>query len=131
LILLTLLGLWAITMGAALIVARDRLTSEHASLRDELLARGVAFLAASLGIFSFSLAATLITTSLFVFSIALPAWLLSVLPLFLPPLRRRDGRLRVSSETWVRVSVGMSVAGGVAVALFVLVRLLLTRPELV
>ena len=125
-----MLGLWATAIGAALMVARARLASGAPTLRDELLARGVAFLAATMALSGFSLAAIVLTTTTLILAIAPPAWVLSVLPLFIPPLHRRNGDLLVSSETWIQVSVAATVASGLAMSLFILVRLLMTRPEL-
>jgi hypothetical protein len=129
--LLIMLGLWAVTVGTALFVARARLDRDDASLRDELLARGVAFLAASVALFGFGLAATVLTTTSLMVLIAPPAWVLSVLPLFIPSLHRRNGDIRVSSEAWIQVSVVVTVASGLYMSLFILVRLILTGPELV
>ena len=129
--LLVLLGLWLVTVGAALLVARNRLTRGDTTLRDELLARGVALVAASVALSGFGLAAALLTRTGMVMALVPGAWVLSVLPLFIPPLRRRTGGVLVSSETWVLVSVLITVGGGLFMALFILVRLLLTGPELV
>ena len=125
-----MLGMWLASVGSALVVARFRLSSQNPTLRDELLARGVAFLAVTFALSGFSLASIAFTTTSLVIVVALPGWALSVLPLLAPPIRRSTGGLLVSSETWVYVSVGLSVATGLAMAFYVLARLLMTRPEL-
>ena len=131
LILIFFLVLWGVTVGTAMLVARDRLDSPSASLWDELLARGVAFVAASLALLGFGLAASVASTTIHVLIIVPPIWALSVLPLFLPSLRRADGAILVSSQSWIVVSVGVTILGGMSIALFLLVRLILTGPELV
>ncbi len=125
-----MLGMWLASVGSALVVARFRLSSQNPTLRDELLARGVAFLAVTFALSGFSLASIAFTTTTLVIVVALPGWALTVLPLLAPPIRRSTGGLLVSSETWVYVSVGLSVATGLAMAFYVLARLLMTRPEL-
>ena len=125
-----MLGMWLASVGSALVVARFRLSSQNPTLRDELLARGVAFLAVTFALSGFSLASIVFTTTSLVIVVALPGWALTVLPLLAPPIRRSTGGLLVSSETWVYVSVGLSVATGLAMAFYVLARLLMTRPEL-
>ena len=125
-----MLGMWLASVGSALVVARFRLSSQNPTLRDELLARGVAFLAVTFALSGFSLASIAFTTTSLVIVVALPGWALTVLPLLAPPIRRSTGGLLVSSETWVYVSVGLSVATGLAMAFYVLARLLMTRPEL-
>jgi hypothetical protein len=130
LILIFMLVMWVVAVGAALLVARARLTADAPTLVDELVARAVAFVAVSAALLGFSLASLLFTTTTIVLSVALPGWVISMLPLFAPPIRRPSGRLLVSSETWVQVSVALSVVTGLAMAAFVLVRLLMTRPEI-
>ena len=125
-----MLGMWLASVGSALVVARFRLSSQNPTLRDELLARGVAFLAVTFALSGFSLASIAFTTTSLVIVVALPGWALTVLPLLAPPIRRSTGGLLISSETWVYVSVGLSVATGLAMAFYVLARLLMTRPEL-
>ena len=131
LILIIFLVLWGATVGTALLVARDRLDSPSASLMDELLARGVAFVAASLALLGFGLAASVASTTTHVLIIVPPTWALSVLPLFVPSLRRADGTILVSSQSWIVVSVGVTILGGLSISLSLLVRLILTGPELV
>ena len=61
----------------------------------------------------------------------MPAWLISALILCLPPLGRADGGFRVSSLTWVFCSMIVTVLGGLGLALFVLISLIVSNPELV
>ncbi len=128
--MMIMLAMWFAAVSTVLFVARSRLSSPAPTLRDELLARGFAFLALTAVLSAISLASIAFTTTTLVIVVALPGWALSVLPLLAPPLRRSTGGLLVSSETWVYVSVGLSVATGLAMAFYVLVRLLMTRPEL-
>ena len=130
LILIFMLGMWVVAVGAALLVARARLSSGAPTLGDELVARGVAFAAVSAALLGFSVASLLFTTTTIVLTVALPGWVISMLPLFVPPIRRPSGRLLVSSETLVQVSVALSVVTGLAMALFVFARLIMTRPEI-
>ena len=131
LIIIIFLVLWGFTVGTALIVARNRLDSPLVSLWDELLARGVAFMGASLALIGFGLAASMASTTTHVLIIVPPTWTLSVVPLFLPPLRRASGAIVVSSQNWIVVSVGVTVLGGLTISLSLLVRLILTGPELI
>ena len=125
-----MLGMWVVAIGAALLVARARLSSGAPTLADELVARAVAFAAVSTALLGFSVASLLFTTTTMVLTVALPGWVISMLPLFVPPIRRPSGRLLVSSETWVHVSVVLSVVTGLAMAFFVFVRLIMTGPEI-
>ena len=75
--------------------------------------------------------ATIITSTGEVFFVIAPAWLISALLLCLPPLGRADGRVRVSSQAWVFCSMVVTVLGGLGMALFVLISLIITNPELV
>ena len=129
-ILIFMLGMWVVAIGAALLVARARLSSGAPTLADELVARAVAFAAVSTALLGFSVASLLFTTTTMVLTVALPGWVISMLPLFVPPIRRPSGRLLVSSETWVHVSVVLSVVTGLAMAFFVFVRLIMTGPEI-
>ena len=129
-ILIFMLGMWVVAIGAALLVARARLSSGAPTLADELVARAVAFAAVSTALLGFSVASLLFTTTTMVLTVALPGWAISMLPLFVPPIRRPSGRLLVSSETWVHVSVVLSVVTGLAMAFFVFVRLIMTGPEI-
>ena len=129
-ILIFMLGMWVVAIGAALLVARARLSSGAPTLADELVARAVAFAAVSAALLGFSVASLLFTTTTMVLTVALPGWVISMLPLFVPPIRRPSGRLLVSSETWVHVSVVLSVVTGLAMAFFVFARLIMTRPEI-
>ena len=125
-----MLGMWVVAIGAALLVARARLSSGAPTLADELVARAVAFAAVSTALLGFSVASLLFTTTTMVLTVALPGWAISMPPLFVPPIRRPSGRLLVSSETWVHVSVVLSVVTGLAMAFFVFVRLIMTGPEI-
>lgn len=125
-----MLGMWVVAVGAALLVARARLSSGAPTLADELVARAVAFAAVSTALLGFSVASLLFTTTTMVLTVALPGWAISMLPLFVPPIRRPSGGLLVSSETWVQVSVVLSIVTGLAMAFFVFVRLIMTGPEI-
>ena len=126
-----LLLMWLGTVGSAVIMARARLGSGDASWKDEALARGLAFGAASVALGGFGLAGTIVTDTAQVFLVVGPAWLISALLLCLPPLGRSDGGIRVSSQTWVFCSMGVTVLGGLGMSLFVLIRLIMSGPELV
>jgi hypothetical protein len=129
--LLVLLGLWLAAVGSSLLMARDRLSKEYPTLRDEVLVRGVAFVGSSAVLASFGAAATILTTTKLAISLVPWAWVLSITPLFIPPIRWKNGQVLVSSETWVLVSVLLTVGSGVFLAFSILVRLLLTNPQLV
>lgn len=129
--LLVLLGLWLAAVGSSLLVARYRLSNDNPTWRSELLARGVALVASSTILASFGAAATILTTTGLAMSLVPWAWAFSVTPLFIPPIRWKNGQMLVSSETWVLISVLLTVGSGVFLALSILVRLLLTDPQLV
>ena len=129
--LLVLLGFWLAAVGSSLLMARARLSKENPALLDEVLARGVAFVASSAILASFGAAAIVLTTTKLAISLVPWAWALSITPLFIPPIRRKNGQLLVPSETWVLISVLLTVGSGVFLALSILVRLLLTNPQLV
>ena len=131
LFVMLLILMWLGTVGSAVIVARARLGAGDASWRDEALVRALAFGAASAALGGFGLAGTIVTDDADVFFVVAPAWIISALLLCLPPLARSDGSVRVSSQAWVFCSMGAAVLGGLAMALFVLIRLILSGPELV
>ena len=131
LVLLLLLAVWAVAVGGALVVARTRLGREGATFRDELVARGFALVALSVALSAMGLAAALFTASTDVLLLMPVLWAVSAAPLAVPPLRRRDGSERVSSFGWVLTSVLLSASSAPVLALFVLVRLILTNPEIV
>ena len=126
-----LLLMWLGTVGSAVIVARARLGADDTTWKDEALVRGLALGAASVALGGFGLAGTIVTTTGQVFFVVAPAWLISALLLCLPPLGRSGGGVRVSSQAWVFCAMGVTVLGGLGMALFVLVRLILSGPELV
>lgn len=123
--------MWLVTVGSAVFVARDRLGADNPSWKDEALVRVLALAAASVALGGFGLAGALITSTDEVFLVIAPAWLLSALILCLPPLGRADGPVRISSQTLVFCSMGVTVLGSLAMALFVLIRLILSNPELI
>ena len=131
LIVMLLILMWLGTVGSAVFMARARLGADDASWKDEALVRVLAFGAASVALGGFGLAGALITTTDEVFFVVAPAWLISALILCLPPLGRSDGAVRVSSQTLIFCSMGVTVLGGLGMALFVLIRLILSNPELV
>lgn len=129
--LLVLLGLWVVAVGSSLLVARYRLSNDNPTWRSEVLARGVTFVASTAILSSFGAAATILTTTRLAMSLVPWVWVLSIIPLFIPPIRWKNGQVLVSSETWVLISVLLTVGSGVFLALTILVRLLLTDPQLV
>ena len=131
LFVMLLILMWLVTVGSAVFVARDRLGGDDTSWKDEALARALAFGAASAALGGFGLAGAVITSTDEVFFVIAPAWLISALILCLPPLGRPDGAPRVSSQTLVFCSMGVTVLGGLGMALFVLIRLILSNPELI
>ena len=130
LLVVLLLLMWLGTIGSAVIVARARL-DDDATWKDEALVRVLALGAASVALGGFGLAGTIVTDTADVFLVVGPAWLISALLLCLPPVGRSDGGVRVSSQAWVFCSMGVTVLGGLGMALFVLVRLILSGPEIV
>ena len=131
LLVMLLLLMWLGTVGSTVLVARARLDADDASWKDEALVRALAFGAASVALGGFGLAGALITSTGEVFFVIAPAWLISALLLCLPPLRRAGGGVRVSSQAWVLCSMVVTVLGGLGMALFVLISLIVSNPELV
>jgi len=124
------LGFWIVSVGATLFIARDRLDMPKTRFKDELLARSVAFCAATASLGGFGLLATVVTSTP-QFLIIIPLiWILSVLPLFLPPIRRGDHSAIISSSNWVATSVAVTVLGGFFMSLSILVRLILRETEI-
>ena len=123
--------MWLGTVGSTVILARARLGADDASWKDEALVRLLALAAASVALGGFGLAGALITSRDEVFFVIAPAWLVSALLLCLPPLGRSDGTVRVSSQAWVFCSMAVTVLGALSMALFVLVSLIVSNPELV
>ena len=126
-----LILMWLGTVGSTVIIARARLGVDDATWKDEALVRVLAFGATSVALGGFGLAGTIITNTGEVFFVVAPAWLVSALLLCLPPLGRSDGSVRVSSQAWVFCSMIVTVLGGLGMALFVLIRLIISGPELV
>ena len=131
LLVMLLILMWLGTVGSTVFMARARLGADDSSWKDEALVRALAFGAASVALGGFGLAGALITSTGEVFFVVAPAWLISALILCLPPLGRSDGAVRVSSQTLVFCSMGVTVLGGLGMALFVLIRLILSNPELI
>jgi hypothetical protein len=134
-IVILMLLLWGGATGAALLVARDRLSPEATgkrppSLWDEALARGVAFLAASIALATFGLIGAIVTNTGDILLAVPPAWALSALPLVLPSSRDPGQGFWRSSQGLVLASVLLTAASVAGMALWVLVRLLLARPSL-
>ena len=131
LLVMLLLLMWLGTIGSAVIVARARLGDGDATWRDEALVRGLALGAATVALGGFGLAGAIVTDTADVFLVVGPAWLISALILCLPPVGRAGGGVRVTSQAWVFCSMGVTVLGGLSMALFVLIRLILSGPEIV
>lgn len=131
LLVVLLLLMWLGTIGSAVIVARARLGDGDATWKDEALVRVLALGAATVALGGFGLAGTIVTDSADVFLVVGPAWLISALLLCLPPVGRSGGGVRVTSQAWVFCSMGVTVLGGLSMALFVLIRLILSGPEIV
>ncbi len=130
LVLLFLLVLWTVTVGTTLLVARNRIGRAGASLGNELLARGVALVSASVALGALGLAGSLFTASTDVLRLVPFLWLAAAAPLVVPPLAWR-GALRVSSMGLILTSVMLSAAGAPVLALYVLARLIMTNPEII
>ena len=130
LVLLFLLVLWTVTVGTTLLVARSCLAPGGASLGNELLARGVALVSASVALGALGLAGSLFTASTDVLRLVPFLWLLAAAPLAVPPLAW-GGAPRVSSMGLIMTSVALSAAGAPVLALFVLARLIMTNPEII
>ena len=131
LFVMLLILMWLGTVGSTVVLARVRLDSDDASWKDEALVRVLAFGAASVALGGFGLAGTIVTDTAEVFFVVAPAWLISALLLCLPPLGRSDEGVRFTSQSWVFCSMIVTVLGGLGMALFVLIRLIISGPELV
>ena len=131
LFVMLLILMWLGTVGSTAIMARARLDADDVSWKDEALVRLLAFGAASVALGGFGLAGAVITRTDDVFFVVAPAWLISALILCLPPLGRSGGGVRVSSLAWVFCSMVVTVLGGLGLALFVLISLIVSNPELV
>ena len=124
------LGFWIFSVGITLFIARDRLDTPDTGFKDELLARSVAFCSATASLVGFGLLATVVTSSPH-FLIVIPlVWTLSVLPLFLPPIRREDHSPIISSSKWVSISVAITILGGFFMSLSILVRLIVRETDI-
>lgn len=130
LVLLFLLVVWTVAIGTTLLVARSRLGRGGASLGNELLARGVALLSATVALGALGLMGSLFTASTDVLRLVPFLWLVAAAPLLVPPLGWR-GAPRVSSMGLIMTSVVLSAAGAPVLALFVLARLIMTNPEII
>ena len=131
LLVVLLLLMWLGTVGSAVIMARARLGDDDATWQDEAVARGMALGAASVALGGFGLAGTIVADTAQVFLVVGPAWLISALLLCLPPVGRADGGVRITSQAWVFCSMVVTVLGGLSMSLFVLIRLIMSGPELV
>ena len=126
-----LIFMWLGTVGSTVVLARARLDADVVSWKDEALVRVLAFGAASVALGGFGLAGAIITKTNDVFFVIAPAWLISALLLCLPPLGRSEEGVRFTSQSWVFSSMIVTVLGGLGMALFVLIRLVISNPELV
>ena len=131
LFVMLLILMWLGTVGSAVIVARARLGNGDATWRDEALVRALALAAATVALGGFGLAGTIVTGSADVFLVVGPAWLISALILCLPPVGRSGAGFSITSQAWVFSSMAVTILGGLSMALFVLVRLILSGPEIV
>jgi len=134
--LLLILVLWLGLSGLALLVARGRLAPygeglARPALRDEALARGSALLGTSFALWTFSRLMGLALLPQEANRAFLLAWGVSVLPLLVPPISRREGGLLVPSHRLVMASLLLTLLAGLGMALYMLGRLLASRPELI
>jgi len=133
LLLISLLLVWAVFVVTALLLASTRLSHEAVryeapKLRDEALGRGVALLGATAALGTFALAAHVLRASTAMTQIFPILWITSIFPLAIPPIRRADGRLFISSQTLILASVVISILGAFGIAASLLTRLLLSSP---
>jgi len=130
-ILVSLLFCWLVSVGLALVIARSKLDSPNHGLKNEIIARGAALLGATLAISVFSFAASVLTA----WSVTLPifpmAFGICILPLFLPQIVSKTNQVIISSQSWIWLSVIITVLTGLAMALSILVRLIKSAPELI
>ena len=136
LLVLVTLVLWGGGMAAALWSAGNLLVLEEAEpgrarLRGQVLARGSACLAAGLGLASLSALASITSDFRDVWRFMLPTWAACSAPLLLPTGRAPFLGIRVSPLTLVGISIALTIAFGLAIALYLLLRLVLSHPELV
>ena len=115
--------IWGGSMGLTLLMTRTRLAVDEVSLFDQLVVRFVAFLSVSiamltLGAVSGRTAAASETTGMVPY-----LWLVAVLPLIIPPIKRSGIHL-ISSEKLIYASVLLSAAGGFTLAMATLVQLI-------
>lgn len=116
-----LVVLWGGAMGATLLLARFRLTSDAATLRDQLTVRGVAFLSVTIAMWSLASIAGRVQAVPDATGIVPYLWLAAAAPLLAPPVRS-NGVTVVSSEKLVYTSMVLTAAGGFVLALVTLVR---------
>ena len=110
-----MLVLWGGTMGFTLLLTRFRLTSDDASVWDQVVVRGVALFTVTVAMWSLGSLAGRIA------SVPDPTWLVpylwlaAALPLLAPPVKS-NGATLVSSEKWIYVSLFMTAVGGFVLA---------------
>ena len=129
--LLALLVVWTVAIGTTMVVARNRLGPVDPSVADELLSRGLALASATVTLGILGGAGALFTASTDILLLVPVVWLVAVAPLAVPRMSRPDGTPRFNSMNMVVTSVMLSAAGGPVLALFVLVRLIMTNPEII
>ncbi|MBI2164880.1 MAG: hypothetical protein HYU29_00525 [Chloroflexi bacterium] len=129
-----LLVLWGLLGAVALFVSRDRLSAlpgegvRRISLKDEVIGRGAAFAAITLGMAAYGRLMAMSIPADTAMRASLVAWGSSVFPLALPPMGRRGNTFLVSSQALVVASVIGAVLAALGLALFMLFRLLLQAP---
>lgn len=134
--LVLILGVWLGLAGLALMAARGHGGPYEEGpfrpgLRNEVLARGAALLAASFALWAFSRLAALVLLPGDAWRAFLLGWSLSVLPLAVPPLPRRGGGVLIPSHRLVMASLLLTLLAGLGLALYLLARLIASRPELI
>jgi hypothetical protein len=123
--------MWAFTIGTSLFVARELLSSDHTKMYTEIFVRTTALIAATFALGGFTLASSIISKSGLPLQMGPILWGISVVPLAIPKITKRDGAIFISSQTCVFVSTVLTALGGLTIAVTILAQLILTNPELI
>lgn len=123
--------MWAFAVGTSLFVARELLSLGQTKMWAEIFVRATALIAVTSALGGFTLASSVISKSGLPFQIGPILWGISVVPLVLPKIKKRDGTVLIGSQMCVFASMILTALGGLTIAITILTQLILTNPELI